>query len=106
MPDVRLIDANALLQECKKAYKFEDRRGQLAHCISAIKAAPTIDAQPVKHGKWIKIDSESFHCSECDAGLSGICVSEKYISREKFCYNCGAKMDGGDDDVGQNANDR
>lgn len=84
IPDVRLIDANALLQECEKAYKFEDRRGQLAHCISAIKTAPTIDAQPVKHGKWERDASGELNCSNC-----------MYVPKwddDKFCANCGAKM--------------
>lgn len=105
--DVRLIDANAVLKEIKETYCTYCNSYNGIWCracehmddMDFIEDAPTIDAQPVKHGKWIKIDSESFHCSECDAGLSGICVSEKYISREKFCYNCGAKMDGDADET-------
>ena len=50
MPEIRLIDANMLLEKCKKAYDFEDRRGQLGYCIAAIKDAPTIDAIPRE--KW------------------------------------------------------
>lgn len=107
MPDVRLIDANALLAECEKGYSFEDRRGQLAHCISAIKVAPTIDAQPVKHGKWSECWRDpgrnvmSVICSACDdASLAYLPkrdlavedVPKKICIQMPYCPRCGAKM--------------
>lgn len=85
---MRLIDADALLQECKKAYKFEDRRGQLAHCISAIKAATTIDAQPVKRGKWET--KGGVHCTRCGWRPTGR-ICDLFTS---YCAGCGANMDG------------
>ena len=60
-----------------------------------ISDAPTIDAVPVRHGKWIHevrytIDSlhsyQQYRCSEC--GMT-------YITNTKYCPNCGARMDGG-----------
>ena len=58
-----------------------------------ISDAPTIDAVPVRHGKWIHevrytIDSlhsyQQYRCSEC--GMT-------YITNTKYCPNCGARMD-------------
>ena len=98
MDDVRLIDANRLLEVCKEAYHYEDSRGKLGYCIDAIKHAPTIDAQPVKHGRWIKgmLDGEGYHCSECR-------IWKKHIATAYYCQNCGAIMVGGDDHVGKDA---
>lgn len=56
-----------------------------------IESLPTVDAEPVRHGRWIRDDFGA----KCDAcGL--------YAYRDKFdqpwespyCPNCGAKMDG------------
>ena len=102
MPEVRLIDAIELVRylcgacpsnqkgECidKMCWKYEDR--------ARIENAPTIEADPVCHGRWIVhttwqgmfglIHSE---CSECKFDRNGD------LSTWKFCPKCGARMDGG-----------
>ena len=67
-----------------------------------VRAAPTVDAEPVRHGRWETkvcitksdwgvIDHREEVCSECGKGQIGI---------SKFCPNCGAKMmDGGKQDA-------
>lgn len=82
MPEVRLIDANYL----------KHSRGiagdEILHEI--IDNQPTIEAEPVRHGRWTKdgCDCKYFYykCSVCGEDNDG---------RTKFCPNCGAKMDGG-----------
>ena len=70
----------------------------LALC-EIIDKQPTIDAEPVRHGRWIPTKErniwdefcEVFKCSECGKFTShdlGIMVQHRY------CPNCGAKMDG------------
>ena len=64
-----------------------------------IKDATTIDAEPVRHGRWeVSIDewfgTDVYTCSKC---------RESYVLVEgtpkenlwHYCPNCGAKMDGG-----------
>lgn len=60
---------------------------------------PTVDAMPVKHGRWELVDEAEprrykrfrlFGCSECS------CLS--WYGTYKYCHNCGARMDGGDAD--------
>ena len=63
----------------------------------------TVDAVPVVHGKWIK-DDESIYCSVCGFETSSllpyVCDGEKWVPcyANKYCGNCGAKMDGGQDE--------
>lgn len=47
--------------------------------------APTIEAEPVRHGKWISHGSY-FTCSVCGEEQYGIDTGRYY------CQNCGAKM--------------
>ena len=66
--------------------------------------APTIDAEPVRHGKWTECEYENginFHrCSVCgqldmyqgiftDSGDRGFI----FYYKRQYCPNCGAKMD-------------
>ena len=85
---MRLIDAD----ELKNAFR-ED--GHLSGYIEEfIDDCPTIEAEPVKHGRWFggyqQENGEWFYekpyCSVCGAKHSG---------KTPFCGNCGAKMDGG-----------
>ena len=83
---MRLIDADAV-----KAV-FEEKSSE-AVCgvklckaiISRIDEAPTIDAVPVRHGKW-EVTPVYIKCSEC--GESFMLIPQNY------CPHCGARMDG------------
>ena len=54
---------------------------------------PLVEVEPVKHGHWIFTQKETwyaeFQCSECGEGV---------YNKTKFCSNCGAKMDEGEED--------
>ena len=57
--------------------------------------APTVDAEPVRHGKW-RWDFGSddvrthWYCSECNHAYFEPFTDKFY----KYCPNCGARMDG------------
>lgn len=53
--------------------------------IAFIDGLPTIEAQPVKHGRWMY----PFYCSEC--GFTPYYSSDLTYN---YCPNCGARMDG------------
>ncbi len=65
---------------------------------------PTIEAEPVKHGRWDKIPNRYMSISSKDGSYSGHATSRS-VCREVnpnafktiYCPNCGAKMDGGTD---------
>ena len=78
---MRLIDADRLLQG------YEDHDFIDTHVVWN---APTVDAVPVRHGKWIfgsTLGHSWMKCSECCVSQDGqtLCFS--------YCPNCGAKMD-------------
>lgn len=65
---------------------------------------PTAEVEEVKHGEWIPVQYTYFglkryECSECK---DDDYWQKRYLEhKEKYCPNCGAKMDlGGEDDNG------
>lgn len=94
---IRLIDADALLESgiCAE-YGYNDNGLLLIpmrDVTNSIRNAPTIDAEPVRHGHWIKVLVgnglvSTIRCSECDN-----CDNPSYIPGN-YCWFCGAKMDG------------
>lgn len=86
----RLIDANALKNDIlKSAVMIDDRGIQTGYeiAIELIKRQPTIDAEPVRHGKWIAHgDCGVTECSCCGWNIEE-CVGWNY------CPNCGCRMD-------------
>ena len=98
----RLIDADALnkaLNDRVDAINENRRKGAtlpniawfsgMACAESIVEAQPTVDAVPVRHGKWIKIHPQDiYECSECHQN-----VMTSDIECYKFCHHCGARMD-------------
>ena len=97
----KYIDADAL---CKKLEKYvpdgwdEYNDGfttMQANAMSEVEFSPAADVAPVVHGRWIEDDTGIMHyCSECHK-YNG---STTYMP--KYCPNCGALMDGKDEDNG------
>ena len=95
MPEVRLIDANSL----------KHSRGiagdEILHEI--IDNQPTIEAEPVRHGRWIEAEDDNgkdgIVCSECGHFVP---FDYEYFDNpshlkqdNKICNNCGAIMKNG-----------
>lgn len=107
----RLIDANAVKALFDERYDDVFVQERTRHntqfwnglCCgvnwgrNTIADTPTVDAVEVVHGKWIEKEYCEpsggyylFHCSECCAPNA---------MERNYCPNCGAKMDGGNDDA-------
>ena len=54
-----------------------------------LESQPTVDAEPVRHGHWIRNDNGTYSCSECQSWIPN---EQHYYAR--YCLHCGAKMDG------------
>ena len=87
---MRLIDADALIP---KGTKVTD---DVIAVHNAIKNAPTIEAEPVRHGYWKNANGRpKTYIRKCS-----VCGKEAYFCGRgcsyKFCPNCGCKMDKGE----------
>nr|DAF77606.1 MAG TPA: DNA-directed RNA polymerase subunit [Caudoviricetes sp.] len=60
---------------------------------SMVSKAPAADVAPVVHAQWIEDGSGIIICPECKRGYN---LHAKYTH---YCPNCGAKMDGGNENV-------
>ena len=100
----RLIDADALkikveamvehkVLESDYDYGCNQTLDYVADIL--IDNAPTIEAEPVKHGEWITDKDGYSVCSEC--GFSFGCIECPHEETD-FCPNCGARLDKGGKD--------
>lgn len=90
---MRLIDADALKQKITmvtKQYKPNAIMERPAILLEDVDEAPTIDAEPVRHGKWIVCKGSNGKdyrkCSEC-------LDTQEITGLLNYCPVCGAKMD-------------
>lgn len=94
------IDRKALLREMEElynkravdAYMTGDKEIRVSwnDAVYLVTVAPTVEAEPVKHGRWLPSDKGDgiYTCSECGF------VRDAYVLEEKaFCPHCGAPMD-------------
>ena len=102
---MRLIDADAL-REIMFHRAFEedsDMRRWYSGCWirykmfeQAIEETQTIDAEPVRHGRWEWHEDEYIcNCSKCDFEIDVYGCIDPYrsVGIYKYCPNCGARMD-------------
>lgn len=95
---MRLIDADALYKFHVSSYSGEDLSefsNGWNYCIKHLaKHAPTIEAVPVVHAEWVLERPGHYMCANCGTlkyGRAAILM--------QYCPDCGAKMDGGANDV-------
>lgn len=88
--------ANVWLSDCREYGSEMTGRAEQAvmtfnECILRVKGAPTVDAVPVRHGRWTIEDCRAatyrYCCSNCTA---------HHRARYAYCPSCGAVMDGKD----------
>ena len=92
-----MIDANALRKKCvdlvrcidaeavKEDY-YDGMEVGVENVLKFIDEQPTIDAEPIRHGKWIEYPAADGmnQCSVCGVLRFG---------DSNYCPNCGARMD-------------
>lgn len=79
-----------------KGRKSLDTVDDTLNIVARIEKIPAADVAPVAHGRWIeKTVPEGcryFECSNCGAHENRHTAIKGY-----YCWRCGAKMDGGED---------
>lgn len=88
---MRLIDADALL-DFLQIIPIDLGYREIEDVENFVKELPTIDAVPVRHGRWVK-KGQWYCCTECGTEMFFTGV---YDPNQHYCYYCGVKMDGGD----------
>lgn len=95
---MRLIDADALAVDVLRLTIVDPVVAAYADAVlHLIQQAPTIEAEPVRHGRWEDHMVRDWRCSECgkrvpkQVRFDGYCYNDKLA----YCPHCGAKMDGG-----------
>lgn len=96
---LKIIRAEAVNAMELTADRYHPSALAFGHCHSLVKRAPTIDAEPVKHGRWVgsadgyadgELVYDMWECSECGYDADGADEKPDW----NYCPNCGAKMDG------------
>ena len=93
-----LISRAELMAEIKQFAKDIAREnGGVDHVTYAIKEvfdmaknALSIDAEPVRYGRWVHLGGDEWCCSECGEVIHTEGSWEK--PTKKYCHECGAKM--------------
>lgn len=66
----------------------------MADLVDIFSEIPAADVAPVVHGRWVDAGRGIKACSNCNHG-----IKEHMACANHYCLNCGAKMDGGDNDA-------
>ena len=86
---MRLIDANALMNFCNNSRDKTIDANDIARF-------PSVDTEPVRHGRWLKGCCFVFGKPECVEWICSVCDEAEWrtsCDRMKYCMFCGAKMD-------------
>lgn len=87
---MRLIDVDALIWHFGEVDDNDTKRWDFFVTADEMREMSTVDAVPVRHGKWIDRNGaivapfwERYECSECGARSDN----------SNYCPYCGARMD-------------
>lgn len=110
---MRLIDPKMSIDTIKSYIEVWDCKGCLPYgetqhnvmAVDDLEYLPTIEAEPVRHGRWIECDYKTLEHGEIESAYkAGLCCSEcrtgfkkNHMTYKEFCPACGARMDGGAD---------
>ena len=111
MEKIKALDIGKFTQICLDIEKDQDKQENFGNALFVgelrkfISSFPSIDAVPVKYGKWIEEKPDSYtcttKCSVCGKSAPFICKSDDYYGvhmygeteKTPYCPWCGAKMD-------------
>lgn len=99
---MRLIDADEVMRDAEYISAFRHGLADMSDLAIVLSGGHTIEAEPVRHGRW-KVDEFGHFCSSC--GEYALTEDEYGFAQMHYCPNCGAKMDVTDINVGNKEGD-
>lgn len=93
---MRLIDADDFIEYLglNAENSREENLGEIV-TLEDFDRRPIIDAEPVRHSKWIPVYQENkrggYECNLCHSYSPAYRNGDDFLSN--YCPNCGAKMD-------------
>lgn len=92
---MRQIDEEELLKLCSDTHNPY-------HSIvrEFLMTAPTVDAEPVRHGRWIPSGDDMWLCSNCKENIIFSLHESDRTEKQRYCCRCGARMDVTDTNFG------
>lgn len=103
------VDRNSVCQliedtYCKDCNNYNGVRCRACNfddAMSALDAVPTLDYAPVRHGKWLFVESMENDYETEIAERCSLCGRFVYryqgVPQDNYCPNCGTLMDGKED---------
>lgn len=99
---MKIVDVEPIIKELYKIGYEKDEAGEhdfalgIDTVIYLLEQAKTVDAEPVRHGKW-EITKDDYYCvakcSLCHEEWSFEVYDDIESLNYRYCPNCGAKMD-------------
>ena len=95
----RLIDANELIEILAGMQAVCNSHAELVGISKVwqqVKNMPTIEAEPVRHGKWLVCGTdewEHFYALRCSECYGGYHLKYEDTITWRYCPDCGARMD-------------
>lgn len=92
-----LVDVDLIIKELEEQMEVAFNKNvaptswsyALSCFIDDLKEQPTVDAEPVRHGKWERVEYSFVGGYRCSC-----CGSKALDDSFNYCGYCGAKMDG------------
>ena len=91
------IDKNTtvgILESMSRSTDCECIKKRLEKAAKRVGAIPTANVAPVVYGRWAHLGGDEWCCSACGFVITTEGSWEK--PTKKYCEDCGAMMDGGD----------
>ena len=99
---MKIVDVEPIIKELYKIGNEKDESGEhefalgIDTVIYLLEQAKAVDAEPVRYGKWEKIeeyyDLSTIRCSLCHEDWSFEVYDDIESLNYRYCPNCGAKM--------------
>ena len=100
---IRREDFIQYLEKCKKGAAVTNLVWATIMAIERdVRDMPAADVAPVVHGEWLRVDDDwnsltTIQCPICSEEWCFETDDDVSLLNYKYCPNCGAKMDGGNE---------